>query len=183
MNVYEAIEKRRTIRGFTRSTTEEILRKIITAGTRSISANNSQPWEFIIIDDPQLIEQIAEHKYQLNLTFSPQGAAAQQRKAYKNCSVVATCYKEDAGHLWSMWACIQNIALAATAEGLGIVPSTLWGERQKAVEKLLGLPDGYKLATMVLVGVQKGYPRAKTPQIPRRSEFSWLHRNRFGTSA
>lgn len=183
MNVYEAIEKRRTIRGFTRGTTEEILRKIIMAGTRSMSANNSQPWEFIIVEDPKLIEQIAEHKYQLNLTISPQGAAAQQKKAYKNCSVVAACYKEGPGHLWSMWACIQNMALAATAEGLGIVPSTLWEEHQRAVQKLLGLPDGYRLATMVLIGVQKGYPRAKTPQIQRRPEFSWLHRNRFGTSA
>ncbi len=57
MNIYEAIEKRRTIRRFTRGTREEILRKIIMAGTRSISANNSQPWEFIIVDDPQLLEQ------------------------------------------------------------------------------------------------------------------------------
>ena len=69
MNIYEAIEKRRTIRSFTRGTTEEIIRKIIIAGTRSISAENSQPWEFIIVDDTQLIEQIAEHKYQLNLTI------------------------------------------------------------------------------------------------------------------
>ena len=183
MDIYEAIEKRRTIRGFTRGTTEEIVRKIIMAGTRAMSAGNSQPWEFIIVDDPQLIEQIAEHKYQLNLTIHPQGVAQQQKKAYSNCNVVAACYKVGGGYHWSMWACIQNMALAATAEGLGIVPSTLWDEHQKAVEKLLDLPDGYRLATMVLIGVQRGYPRAKTPQIQRRPEFSWLHRNRFGTSA
>ena len=69
-----------------------------------------------------------------------------------------------------MWASVQNIALAATAEGLGIVPSTLWGDHQREVEKLLGLPDGYKLATMVLIGVQTGYPRPNTPQIERRPE-------------
>ena len=152
------------------------------AGTRAISADNSQPWEFIIVDNPQLIEQIAEHKYQLNFAAHPP-TAKQQKNVYKNCNVVAACYKDGPAHRWSMWACIQNMALAATAEGLGIVPSTLWEEGQKAVEKLLGLPDGYRLATMVLIGVQRGYPRAKTPQIQRRPEFSWLHRNRFGTPA
>ena len=139
MNIYEAIEKRRTIRSFTRGTTEEIIRKIIIAGTRSISAENSQPWEFIIVDDTQLIEQIAEHKYQLNLTIHPQGVAKLQKIAHKNCSVIAACYKDGPGHLWSMWACIQNMALAATAVGLGIVPTTLWEEHQRAVEKLIDL--------------------------------------------
>ena len=180
MDLYEAIEKRRTIRGFTRGTSEEIVRKIITAGTHSISAGNNQPWEFIIVDDPQLIAQIAELKYQLNLVYS-KSVAKQQQNAYKNCNVVAACYKDGGGYLWSMWACIQNMALVATAEGLGIIPSTLWEENQVVVEKLLGLPENYHLATMVLIGVQKGYPRKTTPQIQRRPEFSWLHRNRFGT--
>lgn len=182
MNIYEAFEKRRTIRSFVRATTEEIVRKIIVAGTRAMSAENSQPWEFIIIDDPQLIEQIAEQKYQLNLTIHPKAVAKLQKKVYEKSNVVAACYQEGPGHHWSMWACIQNMALAATAEGLGIVPSTLWSEHQDAVEKILELPDGYKLATMVLIGVQRGYPRKNTPQIKRRPEFSWLHRNRFGAT-
>jgi nitroreductase len=181
MDVYEAIEKRRTIRGFARKTTEELVRKLILAGSRSISADNSQPWEFVVIDDPGLIEQIAEQKYRLNLSVHSSGVAKQQKSAYKNCNVVAACYKDGGGYLWSMWSCVENIALAATAEGLGIVPSTLWGENQKAVEKLLGLPGNYHLATMLLIGVQKGYPRIKIPQIPRRPDFSWMHRNQFGT--
>ena len=181
MDLYEAIERRRTIRGFTDGATEATLRKIITAGTMSMSALNSQPWEFIVVDEPQLVAQIAEHKHQLNLTIHPQAVAAQQKRAYEKCSVVAACHKDGPEHLSSMWACIQNMALAATAEGLGIVPSTLWGEHNRAVEAVLGLPDGYRLATMVLVGVQRGYPRAKTPQVQRRPEFSWLHRNKFAT--
>ena len=96
---------------------------------------------------------------------------------------MAACYKDDpGGNHWSMWACVQNMALAATAEGLGILPSTLWGKHQLAVEKILGLPEGYQLATMVLIGVQRGYPWKNTPQIIRRSEYEWLHRNKFGTS-
>jgi nitroreductase len=183
MDIYEAIEKRRTIRGFSRKASEETVRKILLAGTHAMSADNSQPWEFIIIDDPELIEQISEQKFRLNLIIHSESVAKQQKNAYKNCTAVAACYKNGGGYVWSMWACIQNIALAATAEGLGIVPSTLWGDYQKVVERLLGLPENYQLATMVLIGVQKGYPRKTTPQIPRRPEFSWLHKNRYGMSA
>ena len=183
MNIYEAIEKRRTVRSFTGGTSEETVKKIIKAGTLAMSAGNSQPWEFIIVDDPELIEQIAERKYRLNLTYGGEEVARIQKKVYFNTSVVAACYKvDDGGNLWSMWSCIQNMALAATAEGLGILPSTLWGGHQKAAEKILGLPEDYGLATMVLIGVQTGHPRKTTPKVAQRPEGSYLHRNQFGTS-
>ena len=181
MDVYEAIERRRTIRAFTEGTSENILRKIIKAGARAMSAGNRQPWEFIIIDDPSLVEQIAEKKYQLNAAYPPIANAKLQKRAYFKSSVIAACYKEGPGHLRTMWACVQNMALAATAEGLGIIPSTLWEPELSNAEKLLGLPPDYHLATMVLVGKQRGYSRNKRPRIIRRDDFSWLHRNHFGT--
>jgi len=180
MDIYEAIETRRTVRAFIKGSSEEVLRKVLLAGTKALSARNSQPWEFIHIDDSKLIDQIAEHKYQQNLERFPQEECVKQKNAYRNCSVVAVCYKDR--QLVSAWTCIQNMALAATAEGLGIFPSTFWGEHQKAVEKLIGLPEGYNVATVVLIGVQEGYPNADYPKPPRRPEFSWLHRNRFGVA-
>jgi len=193
MDIYEAMEKRRTIRVFTQGVSEELLRKIILAGTRAASAGNRQPWEFIIIDDPKIIDQIAEHKYQQNRKISPQRyggpkatqadvdkTALRQRKAYQNCSVVAVCHKEGHEQAVSTWMCIQNMALAATADGLGIVPSSFWEEHQKAVEKLLGIPEGYELATVMLIGVQEDQP--KDPDKPRRPDFSWLHRNSFNSA-
>jgi nitroreductase len=180
MDIYEAIEKRRTVRGFTEPASEEIMRRIIMAGSRAPSPDNRQPWEFIVVDDPDIVDQIAEHKYQQNKKVYPAGVALQQKRAYQNCSVVAVCYKQGPGHHWCTWMAIQNMALAATAEGLGIVPSTLWEEDQKAVQELLGLPEGYRLATIVLIGRQKGYP--KLPKVTRRPDFSWLHRNKFGSN-
>ena len=195
MDVYEAIEKRRTIRVFTKSASEELLRKIILAGTKAPSAGNSQPWEFIIVDDPKLIDQIAEAKYQQQRKLSPQrygpgttqadvdARAMRQRKAYQNCSVVAVCHKKGKEPSMSTWMCIENMALAATAEGLGIVPSEFWDEDKEAMEKLLCIPDGYELAAIVLIGVQEGYSKEGFPSVKRRPDFSWLHRNRFGSAA
>ena len=80
----------------------------------------------------------------------------------------------------STWMCIENMALAATAEGLGLQISILREEYKIAVEKLLGIPEDYELATMVLIGVPAAIPGKK--EFGReRPDFSWLHRNRFGS--
>jgi len=176
MEIYEAIEKRRTIRHFTEPATEEALKRIIMAGTMAASPMNFQAWEFIIVDDPKLIEEIAQHKYLQNERLF-KGSGVGQKKAYKNCRVVAVCGEKGLQNQYAAWMCIQNMYLAATAEGLGIVPSELWDEDRAAVEKLLGLPENYRLAAMVLIGKQKGYP--DLPKVKRRPEWSWLHRNKF----
>jgi len=190
MDVYETIEKRRTIRGFTKGVSEEMLRKLILAGTKAPSAGNRQPWEFIFIDDPKIINQIAEQKYQQNRTIAPRPGATQadvdeaatrQKRIYQNCSVVAICHKEGFEQAASTWMCIENIALAATAEGLGVVPSCFWNNYQEAVEKLLGIPEDYELTTVLLIGVQEGYLGMEYPGRVRRPDFSWLHRNKFGS--
>ncbi|MFC2045679.1 nitroreductase family protein [Chloroflexota bacterium] len=184
MELYEAIYKRRTIRGFTKGTTEEILRKIVHAATRAMSAGNRQHWEFIIVDDPKLISEIGEHKYQQNLVSDyPREDTERQKTAYQNCSVVAVCHKEGRGGLISAWMAVQNMGLAATADGLGVVASTFWGEHQKQVAELLGVPQGYELTTVMLVGVQEGYSQGEFPDVERRPDFSWLYRNKFGTAA
>ena len=62
-----------------------------------------------------------------------------------------------------------------------MVASTFMGKYQKMVEELLCIPEGYRLTTVMLIGVQKGYPNIKT-DITRRPDFSWLHRNKFGSA-
>jgi nitroreductase len=214
MEVFEAIKTRRTIRTFTKKATEEQVRKLLLAGVLAPSGSNVQPWEFIIIDDPKIIEQIAEHKYQQTLKMDideailknpdtieqihqqslktpfPLGRATKQKNAYQNCTVIAVCNMKGHGigrkpwmnveNIASTWMCIQNIALAATAEGLGVQISILREEHQKAVEKLLGIPDDYELATMIMIGVPAIFPKQREFGADRQ-EFSWLHRNRFST--
>jgi 5,6-dimethylbenzimidazole synthase len=186
LDIYESIEKRRTVRVFAQPPSEELLMKVIRAGAMAASAGNRQPWEFIIVDDPKSIAQIAEHKYQQNRSISspaPQAErdarALRQKKAYQNCRVVAVCNENDEEALVSAWMCVQNMYLAATAEGLGLVPSTFWDEHQKAVEELLGILEEYKLTTVVLLGIPGEVAEARRP---RRPDLSWLHHNRFGST-
>ena len=60
MDLYEAIAKRRTVRKFKGPATEAQLMRIMVAGTKAPSGMNQQRWEFIVVDDPALIEQIAD---------------------------------------------------------------------------------------------------------------------------
>jgi len=134
MDVYEAIEKRRTVRTFKQGVSEEQLRRLLLAGARAPSGSNVQPWEFIIVDDQKIIEQIAERKYQQSLkmvidamalddpgiieqiyqqtleTPLPLEMATKQKNAYQNCTVMAVCNKKGHGIGRKPWMNIENIA-------------------------------------------------------------------------
>ncbi len=213
MDIYEAIEKRRTTRAFKQGVSEEQLRKLLLAGVKAPSGSNIQPWEFILVDDPRTIAQIAEYKYRQTLkmaiddmvlndpgsiepifqqTLQPVPSAqraTRQKNAYRDCTVIAVCHKKGHGigrKPWmniensaSTWMCIENMALAATAEGLGFQISIFREEYKIAAEKLLGIPEDCELATMVLIGLPAEAPQYIVGAI--RPDFSWLHRNRFGT--
>jgi nitroreductase len=182
MDIYEAIEKRRTVRIFKNGATEEQLRKIILAGSKAPSGGNRQSWEFIVIDDPKIIDQLGESKYQLNRKFSPgQGEtqkdveerALNQKKWFQNSSVVAVCTRS--GDFGTGWLAVENMSLAAVAEGLGSNIITYWDEAKKEVEKVLGLPKDYELICVLKFGV----PGAEVTPPKRRPDFSWLHKNKF----
>ena len=182
MELYDAIEKRRTTRIFTQGVTEAQLRKLLAVGAKAPSTRNKQSWEFIWVTDRTLVDQIAELKYQYNRKFSPgpgespqevEERALNQKRWFANASVVAVCTQ--GGDVASAWLAVENISLAAVAEGLGSGIIGLGGEEKKAVETLLGLPAGYELTCVLKVGV----PEGAVTKPAMRPEFSWLHTNTF----
>jgi 5,6-dimethylbenzimidazole synthase len=182
MEIYEAIEKRRTVRSFKQGATETQLRKIILAGSKAPSAGNRQSWEFIVIDDPKIIEEIAEIKFQLNRKFTPAPGETQkevddrafgQKKGFQNSSVVAICTRS--GDVGTGWLAVENMSLAAVAEGLGSNIISYWDEGKKEVEKILGLPGDYELTCVLKFGV----PGGEVTPPKKRPKFSWLHKNKF----
>jgi nitroreductase len=182
MELHEAIEKRRTTRIFKQGVTEAQLRKLLAAGAKAPSTRNKQSWEFIVVEDPARVDQIAELKYQYNRKFTPgpgesqdevEGRALNQKKWFKNASVVAVCTQ--GRDVASAWLAVENISLTAVADGLGSGIIGFGGEEKNAVEKLLGLPAGYELVCVLKVGV----PEGEVTKPPMRPEFSWLHKNTF----
>jgi len=182
MDIYEAIEKRRTVRFFKRGATEEQVRRIILAGSKAASGGNSQPWEFVGIEDAEIINQLGELKYRLSKGFKPgpgqtqddiERQALNQKKGFANTAVVAICTTK--GQSSAGWLAVGNMSLAAVAEGLGSNIITYWGDAKKEVHKLIGLPEGYELTCVLKLGI----PQAEAAPPKRRQEFSWLHKNKF----
>ena len=127
-------------------------------------------------------DQLSEIKYQLNRQFPPQEGESQkdvenralfQKKSFDQASIVAVCCGSEQSA--NGWLCIENISLAAVADGLGTGIVSYWGTAKKQTENVLGIPEDYELVCVLKIGVpgEEGTPRK------RRPEFSWLHKNRF----
>ncbi|MCD6432115.1 nitroreductase family protein, partial [Candidatus Bathyarchaeota archaeon] len=68
MDVLEAIKGRRSIRAFkSQAVSTEIVEKLIDAARWAPSAGNIQPWEFIIVRNPEIKRNLA--KAALNQSF------------------------------------------------------------------------------------------------------------------
>jgi len=183
MELFDAIEKRRTTRIFKQGLTEAQLRLLLSVGAKAPSTRNRQSWEFVVVEDRALVDRIAELKYQYNRKVSPgpgqtqadvEAQARNQQKWFANASVVAVCTKDH--DVASAWLAVENISLAAVAAGVGSGIIGFGGEEKKAVEALLGLPAAYELVCILKLG---GVPDVAGAKPAMRPEFSWLHTNTF----
>ncbi len=183
MELYQAIEKRRTIRKFKGAATQEQLKRILTAGTQAPSGMNKQNWEFVLVDDPALIEAISQIKYVMNrgkaageeVPEAQEKGALKQKESFKNATLVVVYCNKELADTAGPWCCIENITLAAVAEGLGSRIARLGGDAVAQVNKLLNAPPSMELVVAISIGVPDEEPAPRT----LRPEGSWLHRNRF----
>jgi nitroreductase len=145
MDTLEAIRKRRTVRNFTGAAIPRAdLETIVDAGRLAASGYNRQPWDFIVVTNRGMIEQLKI-------------AAQWMEKAGAIIAVVldpATKYWLEDGS-----AAVQNMLVAATALGYG----SCWLEGytlplESQFKALLGVPDDKRLLTLVPIGVPVEWP-------------------------
>lgn len=183
MDIYEAMEKRRTIRKFKGGATDKQLNRVITAATKSPSTMNRQNWEFVIVDQPVLIEQIAEIKYIMNRGKPageevPEGtekAAQRQKDSFANASLVVVFCNTKLADSAGIWCCIENMLLAAVAEGMGARIARLTGDAARKTNELLNAPEGMEVQAAISIGIPDEEPAPRK----LRPEGSWLHQNGF----
>jgi nitroreductase len=138
---------RRSIRRFTnRKIDPRVIRSILTAAMYAPSAVNMQPWHFVVIDDPLLMEKIMQiHPY----------ARMMQTASH----AVVVCGDEQLQHDDGYWvvdcgAATQNLLLAAQTLGVG----SCWvglhprEERKASFSRLLSLPSHVKPFALVALG-------------------------------
>jgi nitroreductase len=88
MDLFDAIQGRKSIRRFKqRSVPDEDIKKIIDAGRLAPSANNSQPWNFIVIKDRMILKKMADAVRGMvdrMVPFAENEKQAQRLAAYKS---------------------------------------------------------------------------------------------------
>jgi len=145
MDAFEAIRKRRSVREYTGDPIpRKVLESIVDAGRLAASGSNRQPWEFIVVTEPEMINKLKV-------------AALWMDKAGAIIAVVT-----DPSSRWWLEdgsAAVENILLASTALGYG----SCWLEgytlrREDEFKELLGIPKEKRLLTLIPIGVPVKWP-------------------------
>lgn len=164
--VLAAIRERRSIRVYAPDPVpEDLLRQVMEAARWAPSAANLQPWQFIVVTDPELRRTLGKFARFYILRF----------KHVETAPVVIAILGNPASR-WHRIDCAlagANIMLAAHALGLG----TCWigAFKEQGVRETLGVPDGLAVVGLITLG----YP-AEAPAPPPRFEFDEIvHRDRF----
>ncbi|MCP4707026.1 MAG: nitroreductase [Planctomycetes bacterium] len=151
MNVLEAIKNRRSVRAYTdRPLPPEVFQKLCDALRFAPSACNYQPWQFILVQDPDLRAQVAQVcKKQTWMADAPLivVACGSPEQAYKGMGGSKNSVEIDIA------IALDHLSLVAVAEGLG----TCWigAFDEQSVSKLLNIPtEQYPVALMPV-----GYPK------------------------
>ena len=159
MDVYEAIARRCSVRGFRHQAVEDDkLRRVLEAGRIAPSARNRQERKFIVVRDPGLRQRLAEAAGQAFIAEAPVVIATigLTPQAVMTCRI-PTDPVDGA-------IAIDHMTLAAVAEGLG----TCWIGRfdQDACRDILGVPEAAQIIQLLLMGYPAGPAKTDKPRKP-----------------
>jgi len=163
MDAIEVLKTRRSVRAYTRAPVpRKIIEDIVDCGRLAPTANNVQPWEFVVVTDPELLRRIAViTEYGKFIADAPVCVVVLSRDT--------KYYLEDGS------AATENILLAARAHGL----ASCWvaGDKKpyaSEICRLVGAPRGCKLVSLIPIG----YP-AESPEKTKRPLSDVLHWEKY----
>lgn len=189
MELYEAINRRKTVRNWLDKDIDiSAIKRIICAGLKAPTHNHMREWEFIVLHTPEektkalkfTKEGVEQFKKENNFDSWPDKTIEQKMYKYAvprqydmlfnapyviiplfKCENLQAKSVDQLNSFASIWCVIENIFLAATAEGLGCCISVPIGKEGKKVCKELGVPNDYMMP--VYIGI--GYPDNIVPEM------------------
>ncbi len=192
---FDVVMRQRACREFADSpVTDADVGAVLRAATFAPSAENRQPWEFVVVRDPAIRAAIGdltrrawdEHGRAFAATRLPaqlladvdRGITVGIAAAPVNVVVCADTERGlPATVQSSIFPAVQNLLLAATALGLGSALTTITTGYRAELQAVLALPD----AVWPVAVVPLGHP-ARPLGRPRREPFEQhAHRERYGS--
>lgn len=188
---YDVVGARRDVRRYRPDPVDpEIVRRVLAAGHMAPSVGHSQPWRFIVVSDPAARERAARMADEQRLRQAQQLEAGAARRLLDlqlegireaPLGVVVACDRRTAAagvlgratfpdaDVWSCACAIENLWLAARAEGLGVGWVTLFEPQD--LEALVGVPEG----VITLGWLCLGWPDERPPA-PGLERAGWSRR-------
>lgn len=170
----ELLRQRRSIRKYTAQKIEdeklEILKEAV---LRSPSSKNINPWEFIFVNDPDLIVELKNSKPH---GVTPLGTAP---------LAVVVCADETKNDVWVEDCSIASILLQLTAQSLGLgscwiqIRERMHSESifaEKFIQDLLNIPENFRVLSIVTIGYPEKWRKGKTLE---ELQFEKIRINRF----
>lgn len=208
MELYDAINNRRTVREFKNEVIpEDIIERIIGAALKAPTNDHMRDWHYIVVSDKSMMarlldiipKEISDEDMDAlikdwNLTDSLQqecyrnAVPKQYRMLFDASAIIIPLLKQktdilhpdNISHLngfASIWCSIENIFLAATAEGYGCNLRVPLGDEAEYARDVLGFPSDYFMPCFVGIGrPKKDIQPVKQKNINIRGR---IHRERF----
>ena len=206
MELAEAMTTQRAIRRVKPDPVDDdVIRKILGLAIKAPSGSNQQGWEWIVVRDPKVKRGLGRQYRMVWRRYSAVGrrvkrddpktlramdATQWQVDHFEEIPVVIVACLRDAlipkvpwiyrsSRYGSIYPAIQNLLLAARAEGLGAALTTLPLWNRIAARRILGLPPSVEPIAVVPLG----WPIGRYGPTTRRPVEEVTHIDRYGNRA
>jgi nitroreductase len=161
--ILKFICRRRSVRRFqNKLLSQDTLEALLKAAMAAPSGNNSQPWEFVIVQDSQVKDAVS--------SVHPWVYMAKEAPA----AIVVLGDKSSEWWEHDCAAAAENLLLTAANLGLGAVWCGIKEHQEEAVRKIIGAPS--RLGVLCIIPI--GYP-AESPVPNTKYRKSKVHWDRY----
>ena len=174
MKFLDLVKARQSVREYLGKEVErEKIERCLEAARLAPSANNSQPWSFIVIEDPRLKDAVARKTFDKLISFNSFSLQApvlvliiSERPSF--FSRIGSAIKDKQFSLIDIGITAEHFCLQAAEEGLGTCMLGWFNE--KGVKTLLNIPLSKRVELIITVG----YPISDEIQPKDRKEIDQI---------
>jgi nitroreductase len=174
MKFLDLVKARQSVREYLSKEVErEKIERCLEAARLAPSANNSQPWSFIVVEDPRLKDAVARNTFDKLISFNSFSLQApvliliiSERPSF--FGRIGSAIKDKQFSLIDIGITAEHFCLQATEEGLGTCMLGWFNE--KGVKALLNISPSKRVELIITMG----YPMSDKIQPKERKEIDQI---------
>ena len=174
MKFIDLVKARQSVRKYLdKSVEREKIERCLEAARLAPSANNSQPWSFIVVEDPRLKDAVARNTFDKLISFNRFSLQApvliliiSERPSF--FSRIGSAIKDKQFSLIDIGITAEHFCLQATEEGLGTCMLGWFNE--KGVKALLNISPSKRVELIITMG----YPESNQIRPKKRKSIDQI---------